>query len=247
MLCIPHRRRRRRLPPRRIGFSPPLILIVPTPIHLVVLVLDVLGEALAPLRGRWVAEPELPDSPPKPASRDNPLGCRSSSSSTFLFVMLIAASSSSSSSSSSFARGFEDDDGRPPPSALPPRRRLTRDTAVTIGYNLDSKKIGRKGIIKVADVEFDEATLNRIATISAGFEKGDFLVREEKGQRVYFDFFEEAFNYIAYKGYIHMPREEEAKWMDTMNNFHASVKGGMKYNTGKLLMVLYRPIEMEKE
>lgn len=31
-----------------------------------------------------------------------------------------------------------------------------------------------------------------IATISAGFEKGDFLVREEKGQRVYFDFFEEA-------------------------------------------------------
>ena len=29
-----------------------------------------------------------------------------------------------------------------------------------------------------------------IATISAGFEKGDFLVREEKGQRVYFDFFE---------------------------------------------------------
>ena len=36
-----------------------------------------------------------------------------------------------------------------------------------------------------------------IATISSGFEKGDFLVREEKGQRVYFDFFEEAFNYIV--------------------------------------------------
>jgi len=29
-----------------------------------------------------------------------------------------------------------------------------------------------------------------IATISAGFEKGDFLVREGKGQRVFFDFFE---------------------------------------------------------
>lgn len=40
------------------------------------------------------------------------------------------------------------------------------DTAVTIGYNLDSKKIGRKGIIKVADVEFSEATLNRIALIA---------------------------------------------------------------------------------
>lgn len=86
-----------------------------------------------------------------------------------------------------------------------------------------------------------------IATISSGFEKGDFLVREEKGQRVYFDFFEEAFNYIAYKGYIRMPKEEEREWMDTMNNVHASVKGGMKYNTGKLLMVLYRPIETDKE
>ncbi|KAL7497934.1 hypothetical protein ACHAWT_009443 [Skeletonema menzelii] len=81
-----------------------------------------------------------------------------------------------------------------------------------------------------------------IATISSGFEKGDFLVREEKGQRVYFDFFEEAFNYIAYKGYIRMSKEDEMEWMDTMNNVHASVKGGMKYNTGKLLMVLYRPI-----
>jgi len=58
----------------------------------------------------------------------------------------------------------------------------------------------------------------------------------------YFDFFEEAFNYIAYKGYIRMSKEDEMEWMDTMNNVHASVKGGMKYNTGKLLMVLYRPI-----
>lgn len=45
----------------------------------------------------------------------------------------------------------------------------------------------------------DEATIvipegpspMNIATISAGFEKGDFLVREEQGNRVYFDFFEE--------------------------------------------------------
>ena len=67
-----------------------------------------------------------------------------------------------------------------------------------------------------------------IATISSGFEKGDFLVREEKGQRVYFDFFEEAFNYIAYKGYIRMGKEDEREWMDTMNNVHVSVKGGDK-------------------
>lgn len=86
-----------------------------------------------------------------------------------------------------------------------------------------------------------------IATISSGFEKGDFLVREEKGQRVYFDFFEEAFNYIAYKGYIRMSGEDEKEWMDTMNNVHASVKGGMKYNTGKLLMVLYKPLASEDD
>jgi hypothetical protein len=35
-----------------------------------------------------------------------------------------------------------------------------------------------------------------IATISAGFEKGDFLVREEQGNRVYFDFFEEVLQYL---------------------------------------------------
>jgi hypothetical protein len=46
-------------PPRCIGFPPPLIVIVPTLIRLAVLVLDVLGKALAPLRGCWVAEPEL--------------------------------------------------------------------------------------------------------------------------------------------------------------------------------------------
>ena len=39
-------------------------------------------------------------------------------------------------------------------------------SAVTIGNNLDSKKLGHKGIIKVADVFFPEATLNRIALIA---------------------------------------------------------------------------------
>ena len=115
-----------------------------------------------------------------------------------------------------------------------------------------------------------------IATISAGFEKGDFLVREEQGNRVYFvhaffsktvlfcsvapmlviyitgnvvstcnsivltilngyvgnrvyfDFFEEAFNYISNKGYSRMDKEEEKHWMELMNVIHDSVKGGMK-------------------
>lgn len=40
------------------------------------------------------------------------------------------------------------------------------DTHVTIGNNLSSGKLGTKGIIKVADVEFPESTLNRIALIA---------------------------------------------------------------------------------
>ena len=38
--------------------------------------------------------------------------------------------------------------------------------AVTIGCNLASAKLGTKGIIKVADLVFDTATLNRIAIIA---------------------------------------------------------------------------------
>ena len=68
------------------------------------------------------------------------------------------------------------------------------------------------------------------------------MVREEQGNRVYFDFFEEAFNYIANKGYVRMTREDEKEWLELMNVIHDSVKGGMKYNTGTLLMVLSRPI-----
>ena len=40
------------------------------------------------------------------------------------------------------------------------------ETHVTIGNNLESSKLGTKGIIKVADVFFPEATLNRIALIA---------------------------------------------------------------------------------
>ena len=57
------------------------------------------------------------------------------------------------------------------------------------------------------------------------------------------DFFEEAFNYIANKGYKRMPKEEEDEWMELMKSIHSSVKGGMRYNTGKLQMVLYRPLD----
>ncbi len=40
------------------------------------------------------------------------------------------------------------------------------ESNVTIGNNLDSKKYGKKGIIKVADINFPKTTLNRIAIIA---------------------------------------------------------------------------------
>lgn len=38
--------------------------------------------------------------------------------------------------------------------------------SVTIGYNLDSKMLGKKGILKVADVFFPDDTLNRLALVA---------------------------------------------------------------------------------
>lgn len=40
------------------------------------------------------------------------------------------------------------------------------DVNVTIGNNLASRKLGRKGIIKVADTEFPQDVINRIAIIA---------------------------------------------------------------------------------
>lgn len=37
---------------------------------------------------------------------------------------------------------------------------------VTIGFNLDSSEMGKKGIIKIADIEYPEDMLNRIALIA---------------------------------------------------------------------------------
>lgn len=40
------------------------------------------------------------------------------------------------------------------------------ENSVTIGYNLDSGRMTKKGIIKIADIELPEETLNRIAVIA---------------------------------------------------------------------------------
>jgi hypothetical protein len=89
-----------------------------------------------------------------------------------------------------------------------------------------------------------------IASISAGFEKGDFLVREEKGSNVYFDFFEEAFNFVCQKGYAQMTKHEEKEYMDIIKLAHKSVPGGCRFNTGRLLMVLKKnlvPVKVSPE
>ena len=45
-------------------------------------------------------------------------------------------------------------------------RNGTVDKSVTVGNNLPSRQLGTKGIIKIADTEFAEDVLNRIALIA---------------------------------------------------------------------------------
>lgn len=40
--------------------------------------------------------------------------------------------------------------------------------SVTIGFNLESARLGRKGIIKVAETEFPREIINRIAIVAPG-------------------------------------------------------------------------------
>ena len=60
-------------------------------------------------------------------------------------------------------------------------------TAVTIGNNLPSKKLGSKGIIKVADTTYAEDTLNRIALIAPAAKVNvirDYAVVEKRQVRL---------------------------------------------------------------
>lgn len=40
------------------------------------------------------------------------------------------------------------------------------DSNITIGFNLESKKLGKKGIIKIADKYFDDDEINRISVVA---------------------------------------------------------------------------------
>jgi aspartate carbamoyltransferase regulatory subunit len=56
-------------------------------------------------------------------------------------------------------------------------------TPVTIGYNLDSKKMGSKGILKIADKFFEQDEINRISLIAPAVKLNiirDYEVVEKK-------------------------------------------------------------------
>jgi aspartate carbamoyltransferase regulatory subunit len=60
-------------------------------------------------------------------------------------------------------------------------------TRVTIGYNLDSKKMGKKGILKIADKFFEEDEINRISLIAPSVNLNiirDYEVVEKKWVRL---------------------------------------------------------------
>ena len=57
------------------------------------------------------------------------------------------------------------------------------DTNITIGFNLDSKKLGKKGIIKIADKFFCDEEINRIAVVAPSVKLNiirDYKVTEKK-------------------------------------------------------------------
>jgi aspartate carbamoyltransferase regulatory subunit len=56
-------------------------------------------------------------------------------------------------------------------------------TPVTIGYSLDSKKMGKKGILKIADKFFEQDEINRISLIAPSVKLNiirDYEVVEKK-------------------------------------------------------------------
>ncbi|EJK76941.1 hypothetical protein THAOC_01268 [Thalassiosira oceanica] len=89
-----------------------------------------------------------------------------------------------------------------------------------------------------------------IATISAGFERGDYLVREERGANIYFDFFEEAYNFASQKGFSRMSPPEESDYMEMIRSAYNSIPGGPRFNRGRLLIVMKKrlvPVRIEDD
>mmetsp|Transcript_11734 Transcript_11734/g.24345 ORF Transcript_11734/g.24345 Transcript_11734/m.24345 type:complete len:915 (-) Transcript_11734:178-2922(-) len=87
----------------------------------------------------------------------------------------------------------------------------------------------------------------RIATISSGYKKANFFVREDLDQRIYFHDLEDAINYMAKRGYARMRKEDELEWMKLLGKAHGVVKVGptkkkQRYRKGKLVLIMSKPI-----
>lgn len=57
------------------------------------------------------------------------------------------------------------------------------DSNITIGYNLESKKLGKKGIIKIADKFFTDEEINRISVVASNIKLNvirNYAVAEKK-------------------------------------------------------------------
>ena len=64
----------------------------------------------------------------------------------------------------------------------------------------------------------------RIATISSGYKKANYFVREDLDTRIYFHQIEDAIGYMAKRGYCKMRGEEEREWKTLLGKAHGVIK-----------------------
>jgi len=64
----------------------------------------------------------------------------------------------------------------------------------------------------------------RIATISSGYKKANYFVREDLDTRIYFHQIEDAIGYMAKRGYCKMRGEEEKEWKLLLGKAHGVIK-----------------------
>merc|ERR1719232_1050371 len=88
----------------------------------------------------------------------------------------------------------------------------------------------------------------RIATVSSGYRKANFFVREDLDTRIYFHQLEDAVGDMARRGYSRMSGEEEREWRELLRRAHGVVKRGPKkekqrYRKGKLVLILKKTVQ----
>ena len=104
-------------------------------------------------------------------------------------------------------------------------------------------------IVKQVDVLLNLLTnlRTRIATISSGYKKANYFVREDLDTRIYFRQLEDAMGYMARRGYKRMVGDEEKEWRAILERAHGVVKVGkdkekQRYRKGKLVVILKKTI-----